>query len=361
MRNVSITMLLMLLGLSVGAEGFSIQGDIGLAPTTMGTVGERVELNIRFPPMFRLQLAGYNDRYLSAAQEMDLYGGPVFGDASRDVTTGRLSLHAAFNLGPIRLTPYLSGSYESAEGYTIVRLLEPGSDLPEETSRFMDIKTGETILGLSGGCALDISRRGTYLSVSGHFSPVALWSIEKSRFLAGVNWPGEPIPASGTTIYPALYWAIRKENLDLNAKRYGASASAGLELSRLGLSLAAFGHYSRLVFSGMSDIKISGYNPYKWGDGATEVGELELRFLLSNQTNSALVSITHDEIEGGLNVRLGFLKQLLNLRGAPGLSVSYGRQSREFVYDYLESDPTLSAEMWIEQFGFLRLVLSFGF
>ena len=206
-----------------------------------------------------------------------------------------------------------------------------------------------------------LARRGVYLSVSGEFSPVALWTINTSRFLSGVTWPGEPVPDPGIIVYPSLYWAIRKEALELNTTRYGASVSAGVELVRLGLSLSAFGQFSRLAFSGMSDIHIKGYTPYKTGDGATELDELPLDFLESSQTNSALVNITHDEIEAGLNIRLVFLESLLNLRGVPALAVSYGKQSREYLYDYLDSDPTLSAEMWIEQYSFMRLVLSFGF
>ena len=353
MRILAYLLLSATMVLTARAEGFSIQGDIGLAPTTMGTVGERVELNVRLPPTLRLQFSGYNDRYLSAAQEMDLYGGPVFGDASRDVRIGQLNLHAGFSLGSLKLTPFISGSYESAEGYTIVRLLQPGSNLPEETSRFMDIKIDESIIDFSGGCSIDLARRGVYLSVSGEFSPVALWVIDTSRFLSGVTWPGEPVPEPGIIVNPSLYWAIRKEALELNTTRYGASVSAWFELVRLGLSLSAFGQFSRLAFSGMSDIRIKGYTPYKTGDGATELDELPLDFLESSQTNSALVNITHDEIEAGLNIRLVFLESLLNLRGAPGLIVSYGKQSREYLYDYLDSDPTLSAEMWIEQYSFM--------
>jgi len=93
-------------------DGPVLTGDVGLAPTSMGTVGERMEIVLALPPWLRVRAEGYNDRYLVAASEMELYGGPVFGDFYRNATVGRVEVATGLSAGPARITADASGRYE---------------------------------------------------------------------------------------------------------------------------------------------------------------------------------------------------------------------------------------------------------
>jgi hypothetical protein len=327
----------------------------------MGTVGEKFTLAFALPPWLRCTVELLDERYLLAAEDMELYGGSVFGDASRTSRTGQIRLGLGFPLGQVRFLVEGSGRYESGEGYTIVRLIETGSGLPEDTSRFMDIKTDETVLdaGVTASAGLDAGRLS--LDLSGSFSPFADWSISRSRFLTGLTWTQTEVISQGLVVYPTLSWSIRKEALSLEASRYGASLSARYRLRVPAIEVSAFGMFSRLAFTGVSDILVKLYVPYKIGDGLNAVGDLPLEIIEAMVSNAARIKLVHDSLGAGMEIRLTFLKTLLRLRGAPGIAVTYGVQSREQLYEYLEDDPALTAEQWIERYDYFRLILSFGF
>lgn len=361
MKKVVVLVCFLLVGFSAWSDGSALTGGVGLAPTSMGTVGERLEVVLILPPWLRVRAEGYNDRYLVAASDMELYGGPVFGDSYRNATVGRVELSTSFSAGPARISADASGRYEYGQGYAIVRLLEPDIGLPEDTSRFMDIKTTESILDFAVGLGLVLDLGILDISASANVSPLARWTIDRSRFLTGVTFVQTGVISSGTIVYPTLSWSVRQELLELDALKYGGTLTAGYELVRPSMNFEAFFSFARRSFSGLADIFVTGYIPYKTGNGSDAVSDLPLQIIEAEQTNAAMVEIVHDELEAGLDIRFGFLKPLLRLRSAPGLAVSYGIQSRKQVYDYLDDDPSLSAEQWIERFGFIRLLISFGF
>lgn len=361
MNIKSITLRLFVLfvfGLPCYAEGFGLTADAGVAPTSMGTVGESIAVGLTLPPVFRLDLQGSRMKYLENAADMELYGSKVFGDTSRDSLIGAARLGAVFNVGPFSLNPWGAVSADNSHSYTIVRLLEPGSGLPQDTSRFMDVTGDETVIDMGGGLDLAYTAPRFSFSLSLFLSPTSLWTVETSRFLSGATWP-EEIPPPGP-VSPTLYWSVRDESLDLTALKYSVNGSVRVVPGKGTLAFGLFGGYSSLAYAGVADINTTGYVAYKTGDGSTPVDELPLEMIETKSRNPARVELSRNSIEAGASCELLFLRELLKVKGSPSLRVSWIRQSRTFFYRYLDDAEDLSAERWEEIADFVKVAISFG-
>ncbi|OHE70285.1 MAG: hypothetical protein A2Z99_07895 [Treponema sp. GWB1_62_6] len=345
----------------LAAEDFGFSADVGVLPTSMGTVGERVELATTLPPFFNLSFEGVQERILTANADMDLYGGPVRGDTSRESLRGRGRAGAALSLGGFRLAPYAAFTAESSSAYTIVRLIQEGSGLPENTSRFMDIQASESIfapeIGASASFSIPFAASRLSVSLDAYLSPAASWTMDTSRFLTNVGWP---TPTQAGIVYPYIAWAVREEELEVTASSWGASASAEAVFGRAGLALSFFGNISRLEYSGVSDIGTRTFVPYKTWDGVTPLDDLPLAIVKAEGSDAAKVALGQWRMEAGASLRLIFMRDLFRLRAAPRVGVSWATFSKDYRYDYLDAGAGLEAEKWIESYGFVRFIISLG-
>ena len=74
----------------------------------------------------------------------------------------------------------------------------------EDTSWFMDIKTTESIMDFAVGLGLNLDLGVLDLSASANVSPVARWTIDRSRFLTGVTFVQTGVIGSGTIVSPSV-------------------------------------------------------------------------------------------------------------------------------------------------------------
>lgn len=339
------------------AEPFGFSANAGVAPTTMGTVGETLSVGATLPPVFRLSLSGTRMTYLQSASEMELYGSDVFGDTSRKTLAGTARLGAAFTFRGFSLEPWGMAGIDSSDSYTIVRLLEPGSGFPQDTTRFMDVSADETVIDAGGGLDLGYSSPSVSIRLSGFLSPMSGWTIESQRFLTNAYWP-VAIPSGQTQ--PVLSWTIRDESLELTAVKYSFDGSVRFAPRKKGVALSLFGSWSHLSFAGVSDIISTAYIPYKAGNGSTPVENLPLELITSDAVNPARVELSRTAVEAGLRCELLFLKERLKTRGSPAVSVSWSRHSRSYDYRYLDVSEDLSAEKWVETANFFKFALTLG-
>ena len=219
----------------VVAQRAPFSASVGIAPTTMGTFGESISLRW-FPLSFLgLTFEGSQDRLLSSRQEFELYGSTVLGDSARDSLLGSARLEGNFDLGTLQLSPWAAFEYESAETYSIVRVIETGVGIPEDSSGFMDLKGKETVLGPALGLDLSLSlgRGLAGFRAQAFLGPAADLSIELDRFRSVAGWP-----ASGTAVtMPYYFWTRRSEDLKVTSSYYGGSLAMDLRLRRPDISL----------------------------------------------------------------------------------------------------------------------------
>ncbi|GEM_PF-3330233 len=359
MRSRPIGMLVSVLAsfavAAAGAQpGFS--ASVGVNPTTMGTVGENIALRYSIPPYFTLAAEGRQENLLSADQRFELYGSQVSGDMSRKALIGRALVGAGIGLGAFSVSPYAAFDIESATTYTIVRILESGAGLPEDTSSLMDIRGRELIYGPTFGADMGLSLTAFSLSLGGYFSPYALWSVDLERFMDRVTWP---TAGSGIT-YPVFFWGRRAEALELESFLAGGSLGMGLSLPALKSRFGLSGSARYLWYAGNSIVNVKTDTPYKNYDGVTAPDDLPLQIISATENLNAYTELDDMRIEAGLSWELVFLKDALRLRSAPSIAVSYALIRRGFVYRYLDASPSLKNESWIEQYGFVRFSLSLG-
>ncbi len=158
--------------------------------------------------------------------------------------------------------------------------------------------------------------------------------------------------------YPSLYWSVRKEFLDLRAHRYAGKLKLQWDGPELGFY--GFGSLDLLEFTGVTDITTQGTIPYRTGDGLTPVENLPLRFLQTKNINAAALVLQRSGLEAGAGIRLWFLKNLVGLNYPPDVQISYNISTRNYLCDYLEDRPDLSAEKWTEVYSYFRIQVSLG-
>lgn len=345
------------LTVSIHAQRVPISASVAVAPTTMGTVGESLSLRWDIFPFLNLMADGRQEKLLSSDQAFELYGSSVSGDSSRDVLSGSVRLAASFDVGPLSLSPWAAFEAEWAKTYTIVRIIETGSGIPEDTSGFMDLRGEEMVAGPAVGLDLGVGLAGgaVDLSAQGYFGPAAGLTIGLDRFMDRAGWP----TTGSAQTFPYYFWNRRSEDLSVSSTYYGGSISADLGLRSPRIRIGLRGSARRLGYAGLSDILVRNDIPYKdYTAGAPD--DVPLMIIPTENTLTARVTLDFLSLEGGVELGLGFIQDALRLRGEPSIGISYAAIVRSFDYDYTSAEPGLTAERWTERYGFVRFSVTLG-
>jgi hypothetical protein len=323
----------------------------------MGTFGESLSLRWNPLPFLGLALEGGQERLLAAEQEFELYGSAVKGNSSRDVLRGAARLSGDFSLAGLGLSPWAAFELEQASTYSIVRIVESGSGIPEDSAGFMDLRGRESLLGPVVGLDLAFALPGGFLDLDAqaYLGPLASLSIQLDRFRSLAGWP-----ASGSaTTMPFYFWSRRSEDLKVKSSYYGGSLALDLRLRRPDLRLGLRAQGRRMGYAGLSDALVQNDIPYK-DYVAFPAGDGPLEMISSTDSLTAFTSLDFLSLEAGIELGFGFLKTALGLRSEPSLGLSWAALVRSFSYDYSSEEAGLSAERWTERYGFVRFSATLG-
>ena len=74
--------------LAIGQESRPYSGSVGVAPTTMGTVGENLSFDFSPFPFLTVGISGSHEKIYQHDHEFEKLGGPLLGDITKDILYG---------------------------------------------------------------------------------------------------------------------------------------------------------------------------------------------------------------------------------------------------------------------------------
>lgn len=358
-RKTSVLVLLIFLGAGAAAqEERTYAGAVGVAPTTMGTVGENLSFDFTPLPYLTIGIAGSHEKIHQHDEEFEKLGGPLLGDVTKDILYGRLSGSGNFSVAGFSVSPVLSIEVTQTDSDTIARVItevdDGGASYPQDTESFVDIDETELIIDPSIGLDVAFSSDLIRITVNGSWSPLLGSSLSGGFFQTFGDWPvASSLDPADYPVSPDYWWRNNEYELTGRGLRYGVGGSFGLLIAPVGLHISGFGAYRLSLYDENTTVSNTYYYPYRMSSTSdTEIAEVISADAL------AVVDVTHQNLEGGISFGLVFLKDLLNLSGTPSLDVSYVRVIRDIEFRYFE--PEESREKWIEDYSYLKFAATWG-
>lgn len=325
----------------------------GISPNTMGTIGETVQLSFRPLSFLTLGIDASHNKIYQHDLEFDRYGGPLFGDVTKDILNGTLKAGGNFSLSVLEIDPFVSFNIKQTETDSLARIItevDPGQDpYPQDTEAFVDIDEMEVLAVPGIGTDIGI-RFGTFsLGINGSYSPSVSSKLEGGFLQNFGDWP------SSAGDYPSAaeyWWRVNSYDFEGSGTQYLLGADFDFRLPLFPMRVRGFGNMRLFTYDGTTRVDNSYYYPYRFDvTDDTEIIE-------TSQTALAQVDVADTELEAGLSFTLLFFKEYFNVPGTPKFDIAYVHVMRDIEFHYY--DPTESREKWIEEYGYTKFTISWG-
>jgi hypothetical protein len=324
---------------AIGYSQQLFQGNFGISPNTMGTVGVNGSLTFTPIKLFSVSAHLTQDNILQEQIEYEKSGVTVLGNIGRNTTSIYLKPQLHFTLGPIHIDPYGIGYFRKIDTYKIGRNI--GVGYPQDTYGFLDAEEGESILDLGAGIDLALELAGFSIEAGVNYSPYATDTYSSDLFQ---EYPEYAEAAYYDFVYRRIYYTIEGTGQSMNID----STIGGL-IPFITTRVSAFGAYRYSSYLGGTAVQNKWWYPYD-ASGTTD-------FDLYTSSYDARITLEYRELEVGASFILLFFEEIFKLPGSPRIDISYVRTLRSNKFRYLEGD--LSPESWSEDFSYVKFGLSF--
>jgi hypothetical protein len=99
-------------------------GNIGLAPNTMGTIGESVQFDFNLLRFLTIGFYGNHDKLYQHDIEFEKLGGPLRGDILKEVYNGSLKAGGDIRFASVRIQPYIALDASKTDSDSLARIIE---------------------------------------------------------------------------------------------------------------------------------------------------------------------------------------------------------------------------------------------
>ncbi len=315
------------------------QGNFGISPNTMGTVGVNGSLTLMPLKFFSVSAYLTQDNILQEQIEYEKSGVIVLGNIGRNTTCIYLKPQLHFTLGPVNIDPYGIGYIRKINTYRIGRNI--GIGYPQDTYGFLDAEETESILDLGAGIDLSLEFAGFSIEAGVNYSPYATDTYSSDLFQ---EYPQYDEAAYYDFVYRRIYYQIDGTGQSMNI-----DSRIGGIVPFITTRISAFGAYRYSSYIGGTAVENTWWYPYD-ASGTTD-------FDLYTSSYDARITLEYRELEVGASFILLFFEEIFKLPGSPKIDISYVRALRSNKFRYLEGD--LSPESWSEDFSYVKFGLSF--
>lgn len=334
-------------------DGRRFSGSVGLAPNTMGTVGESVQFDFNLLRFLTIGFYGNHDKIYQHDIEFEKLGGPLRGDILKDIYSGSITAGGDIRLSSIRIQPYISYDGGKTDSDSLARIIEKntsGDPYPEDTFAFIQLAESEVILGPSAGVDVSYNKNNLSLEAGGSFSPFL-----SSRLSGGYFQNFAAFPDPSLTDYPAnanYWWRDNAYTYNTTGSQYAFGGKFGLTFQKIGVRVSGFSGYRSYTYSGTTTIDNILYYPTKLS------ADSDLQMVIGEETSLSKIDVSDKNVEAGISLALLFLKRAMNLSGIPAIDISYVRIIRENTFTYI--DPADVVDKWIEDYGYTKFNINWG-
>lgn len=327
---------------------------VGVSPTTMGTLGESIAVDVRPVPAVTIGVEGRHEKVFQHDLSYEKLGGPLRGDVSKDLLFGSVYAGVRATAGPVSIAGRVALFAHRSTTASLARIItEVDGDrdpFPQDTEAFIDIDETETLLGPEVGVRIAVA--GLPISLGASYVPVLGARMNGGFFQNSADWPN---PSTNTYPAFAIYlWREHEFETSGRGTRLSVDGRAGFRIRALDIGVAALGVYRLTSYEGTTTMTNTWSYPYR--DAPSDYTTI---ITTTGEPAQATVAVTDRSLEVGVSVVAYLLERLLNLAETPGVDVSYVRVSRALTLSYLDALEGES-ERWVEDYSYVRFGVTFG-